>query len=263
MLQRTAITLSLFLLCGSVAAFELPSGEDLSTTANRTIAAKKELRPIPDFDKIKDPSIRKEAFINTILREARPVLYSLEKQRTILLGLYLRYRSGDPLSGDEQRWVLKLAHHMEVRDFDSEIHSSWISLIKRTDTIPLSLLIAQAAIESAWGTSRFAREGNNYFGIWCSTPGCGIVPKQRSEGATHEVERYSSLEKAIRKYVHILNTRSAFKQLRTLRHQQRVSLLSPTGTMLIKGLGRYAENGSVYMETLDKVIQQNQLGLYD
>ncbi len=258
---RDILILSLF--CSTAAAAELPSSEDLSVTASSAVAAKKAQRPVPDFRKIKDPKIRKQAFINTITREARPILYGVEKQRTILLGLYLRYRSGDPLSKDEQLWVLKLAHHMEIEDFDSEIHKSWISLIKRTDTVPLSLLIAQAAIESAWGTSRFARKGNNYFGIWCSTPGCGIVPKQRAEGANHEVERYSSVEQAIRKYIHILNTRPAFKELRTLRHQQRVSLLSPTGTMLIKGLGRYAQNGSEYMETLNKVIRQNQLGLYD
>lgn len=270
MLTRPLFTLlSLFIggFCiGNVSAFELPTAEQLSTTANSTLDAqklKKSQKPIPDFRKIKDPKIKKSAFIKTITKEARPILYTLEKQRTILLGLYLRYRSGDPLSDDEQQWVLKLARHMEIKGFDSDVHKSWLQLIKRTDTIPLSLLIAQAAIESAWGTSRFAREGNNYFGIWCSRPGCGIVPKQREEGATHEVERYSNISNAIRKYIHILNTRPAFKELRTLRHQQRVSLLSPTGTMLIKGLGRYAKNGSEYMETLRKVIRQNRLGLYD
>lgn len=248
---------------GNVCAFELPTAEQLSTTATSTLSAKKTQNPIPDFRKIKDPKIKKSAFINTITREARPILYTIGKQRTILLGLYLRYRSGDPLSDDEQQWVLKLARHMEVKDFDSDIRKSWIQLIKRTDAIPLSLLIAQAAIESAWGTSRFAREGNNYFGIWCSSPGCGIIPRQRAEGATHEVESYPTVGNAVRKYIHILNTRPAFKELRTLRHQQRASLLSPTGSMLIKGLGRYAKNGSEYMETVRKVIRQNQLGLYD
>ncbi len=258
--MRISYGLLLTLFCTTASAFGLPSAEEISATTEIT---KQTPPPLPQFGQIKDPKIRKQAFINTILTAARPVLYGLEKQRTILLGLYLRYRSGDILSRKEQLWILRLAHHMEVKDFDSDIHKSWITLIKRTDIIPLSLLVAQAAIESAWGTSRFAQEGNNFFGIWCSTPGCGIVPKARAEGATHEVERYPSLQAAIRKYTHILNTRSAFKALRILRHQQRVSLLSPTGTMLAKGLGRYAKNGSEYMETLEKVIRQNQLGLYD
>lgn len=262
--MKNIITALLSLLvCGSVAAFDLPTGDDLSTLASNQVQTHKSEVPVPDFKSIKDPNIRKRAFINLITKMARPILHSVEKKRTILLGLYLRYRAGDPLSHDEQQWILKLAQHLEVKTFDSDLHDQWLILIKRTDSIPLSLLIAQAALESAWGTSRFAREGNNYFGIWCSRPGCGIVPKQRAEGATHEVERYSNVTMAVRKYIHILNTRSAFKELRKLRHQQRVSLLSPSGTMLLKGLGKYAKNGGEYMESLEKIIRQNQLALLD
>ena len=226
----------------------------------------KELRhtaPIPDFSSIKNISIRKQAFIKMIAAHSRPILHNIEKKRTILLALYLRYRAGDPLSADEKEWIMNHARHLEIKQFDSDRHSHWLQVLKRTDSIPLSLLIAQAAIESAWGTSRFAREGNNYFGIWCSTPGCGIVPKQRADGATHEVERYPDLHTAIKKYIHILNTRSAFEALRKLRHQQRSNLLSPSGTLLLKGLDLYARNGEHYMSLLEKIISQNQLGQYD
>ena len=41
----------------------------------------------------------------------------------------------------------------------------------------------QAANESAWGTSRFARIGLNFFGQWCYSKGCGMVPKRRNTGA--------------------------------------------------------------------------------
>ena len=255
-MKSLSATILLLLLCSSVTALELPTNDDLTTVASKPIR-------IPDFESIKDPSIRKQAFINLVAKVARPTLHSIEKKRTILLGLYLRYRSGDPLSDAEQQWILKLAKHLEVKNFDSDEDEQWITLLKRTDSIPLSLLIAQAAIESAWGTSRFARDGNNYFGIWCSRPGCGIVPKQRAEGATHEVERSPNVTLAIRKYIHILNTRPAFKELRKLRHQQRVSLLSPSGTMMLKGLGRYAKNGEEYMQSLEKIIRQNQLALLD
>ncbi len=255
--------LLLSLAVTTATAAELPTPDQLSEVANNTISAQEKVKPLPDFSSIKDRNIRKQAFINTLLREARPILYTISKRRTVLLGLYLRYRNGDPLTSHEQQWVLWLAHHMKVNSFDSDHHKSWITLIKRTDTIPLSLLVAQGAIESAWGTSRFAREGNNYFGIWCSRPGCGMVPKRRPAGAVHEVERYSSLSAAINKYIHILNTRPAFQELRNLRHQQRGSLLSPSGTLLAKGLKQYAENGDQYLNTLEKVIRQNQLGLFD
>ena len=35
--------------------------------------------------------------------------------------------------------------------------------------IPIKLVTAIAALESGWGTSRFAREGNNYFGMQTSS----------------------------------------------------------------------------------------------
>ncbi|MBC8520296.1 MAG: glucosaminidase domain-containing protein [Gammaproteobacteria bacterium] len=217
----------------------------------------------PDFGSIKDRSIRKSAFISYMASQARPIIHKIGKERTVLLSLYLRYRSGDSLNDKEQSWVLELAKVQGLHKFNSDNEESWSELLKRTDIIPLSLLMAQGALESAWGTSRFAREGNNYFGIWCFTPGCGMVPKQRNEGATHEVESYVSMKAAIEKYIYILNTRPAFEELRNLRHQQRLNLLTPSGTILLKGLGLYAKNGAEYMELVKKIIRQNGLGQYD
>ncbi|MDZ7825939.1 MAG: glucosaminidase domain-containing protein [Gammaproteobacteria bacterium] len=45
--------------------------------------------------------------------------------------------------------------------------------LRRADEIPPSLVLAQAAAESAWGTSRFARMANNLFGQPRFTEGCG------------------------------------------------------------------------------------------
>ena len=54
------------------------------------------------------------------------------------------------------------------------------ALLVRVDVIPPSLVLAQGANESAWGTSRFAKQGNNFFGQWCYSQGCGLVPLQRN-----------------------------------------------------------------------------------
>ena len=42
-------------------------------------------------------------------------------------------------------------------------------LLRRVDTIPVALALAQAAVESGWGTSRFAQQGNALFGQWAWT----------------------------------------------------------------------------------------------
>ncbi len=39
-------------------------------------------------------------------------------------------------------------------------------LLIRMKTHPVSIVLAQAAIESAWGESRFFKKGNNIFGMW-------------------------------------------------------------------------------------------------
>ena len=53
------------------------------------------------------------------------------------------------------------------------------------DVIPPSQAMAQAANESAWGTSRFATEAINLFGQWCFRKDCGIVSASRTAGSTH------------------------------------------------------------------------------
>ncbi len=265
----STLLFSALLLLGSAIVGEPRAEADTETLQqhreqdHKAVSTETNHRQIPDFRSIKDRTIRKRAFIQTITEHARPILHRIEKERTVLLSLYLRYRSGDELTSEEQRWILELATIRKVTKFDSDNEKRWTELLRRTDGIPLSLIIAQGALESAWGTSRFAREGNNYFGIWCFKPGCGMVPVRRDEGATHEVEKYPDLTAAIEKYIHILNTRSAFEELRVLRHQQRLNLLTPSGTFLLKGLGLYAKNGEEYMTLVEKIITQNRLGQYD
>ena len=44
--------------------------------------------------------------------------------------------------------------------------------------IPFDLIVAMAAYESAWGTSRFARQGNNLFGIRTWDP---LIPQMKAK----------------------------------------------------------------------------------
>ena len=67
-------------------------------------------------------------------------------------------------------------------------------LEKRVGIIPPSLVVAQAAIESGWGTSRFLLEGNNLFGQWTFNPSQqGIIPSARPSQATYRVASFASL----------------------------------------------------------------------
>lgn len=137
------------------------------------------------------------------------------------------------------------------------------SLLTRVDVIPASLILAQGAYESNWGRSRFAKYYHNFFGLWCFKKGCGIVPLNRSKADTHEVAKFSSLDKSIEYYMRSINRNPAYKTLREIRQIKRDQQLPLTGIALAEGLENYAEIGYDYVETVQSIIRYNKLAQYD
>ncbi len=97
-------------------------------------------------------------------------------------------------------------------------------LLIKIDEVPPSLVVAQAINESGWGRSRFAQEANNLFGMWCYTPGCGLVPERRRANDKHEVKRYASIQDSVNEYLRNINRNKAYRELRALRAGQRQRL---------------------------------------
>ncbi|MDX8381543.1 MAG: glucosaminidase domain-containing protein, partial [Ghiorsea sp.] len=133
----------------------------------------------------------------------------------------------------------------------------WAALLKRVDTVPLELVLSQAANESAWGTSRFARKANNLFGQWCFTKGCGLVPSRRNAGSTHEVAAFKSPQLSVRSYLRNLNTGRVYKDLRTIRAQKRAQGKTATAFELAEGLNKYSERGQAYVKEIRSMIKYN------
>lgn len=132
-------------------------------------------------------------------------------------------------------------------------------LLLRVEIVPSSLALAQAAIESGWGTSRFAREGYNFFGHWCFSKGCGLVPSSRHENASHEVRRFSSPAESVKAYIHNLNTHASYKGLRALRREAKATGRPIHGCELATGLTAYSERGMHYVNEIRQLIRANQL----
>ncbi|WP_052464930.1 glucosaminidase domain-containing protein [Geoalkalibacter subterraneus] len=146
----------------------------------------------------------------------------------------------------------------QLRDeYDLPAEASAEQLLKRIDVVPLELVLAQAANESMWGASRFAREGNNLFGQWCFTPGCGMVPQQRESGLSHEVAVFDSINAAVAAYLKNINTHRAYRKLRTLRAQARHRNENPDPLVLAQGLGAYSERGEEYIAEVQSMILSN------
>ena len=87
--------------------------------------------------------------------------------------------------------------------------------------VPISIIIAMAGIESAWGTSRFATEGNALFGV--RTWSLDTVPHMKALGnmdATWGVKKYTTKCESIKDMIRILNTHPAYVKFRIEREKQ-------------------------------------------
>jgi len=135
--------------------------------------------------------------------------------------------------------------------------NNWQQLLERVDIIPVELALVQAANESAWGTSFFARQGNNYFGQWCFRKGCGIVPRRRNANATHEVKRFNNATASVHAYMKNINTSPSYAALRKIRRQLRLRHIPIHAETLTRGLKHYSERGGQYLKILRHMIRSN------
>lgn len=209
----------------------------------------------PDFKSIEDVAERKAAFFSFIRMRLNSVNAEVARDRKTVLAL----RTSGKLSLRERKVLERLSERYSIDPFDSRLAEGWDRLLARIDTVPESLALAQAANESAWGTSRFAREGKNYFGQWCYRAGCGIVPARRGKGEAHEVRSFESARDSVAAYVHNLNTQAAFKEFRSLRAAIRARGEALSGLALAGGLGRYSSRGQEYVKDLRQMIRANDL----
>lgn len=90
--------------------------------------------------------------------------------------------------------------------------------IRKEQQIPPVLIIAQAIVESDYGTSRFAREGNNLFGIriWSQN---GMLPLKQDPSIKWRVKTYKSKCQSVKDYINILNTNHHYLEFRNVRQR--------------------------------------------
>ncbi|TNE76624.1 MAG: bax protein [Gammaproteobacteria bacterium] len=213
---------------------------------------------LPDFSQYQDTTEKKAAFFSFLYPRI-----VLANSRVLIERSYLERLSGkNELTDQEQQWLDNQAERLRVESPSGSIEQFKL-LRKRLDVIPPSLILAQAANESAWGTSRFATEGNNLFGQWCFSKGCGLVPNARGEGSSHEVARFSSPYRSVRAYIQNLNRHPTYRTLRDIRLADRQQSEDLSGLDLAGGLLGYSERGQDYVKEIRAMIHYNNLEFYD
>ena len=211
---------------------------------------------LPNFASIRDVKEKKKqffAFIKpAILAENESILTLRNEVERLIAQLTLE----QPFTEQEHTFVADLSKQYRVSKKFSLLRQLY-ELQLKVDVIPPALILVQAANESAWGTSRFARIGLNFFGVWCYKKGCGMVPSGRNVGAKHEVAAYSSVKQGVSRYLKNINTNSAYMVFRTIRGQLREQDQPLSPEILATGLIPYSERGTDYVLELTEMIRHN------
>lgn len=185
---------------------------------------------------------KKERFRQLIVPAVKKVFSELDQQ-------YKQAKSFIK-SGNNSEQIAKLKV-----DYKAESNED---LLLRLKPHPVSIVLAQAAMESAWATSRFFREAKNIFGVWSYDKNEPRIAAGKMRGKkTIWLKKYVTIEAAIRDNYRVLARGAAFSKFRKLR------MRSNDPFKLVKGLDKYSELGAKYGKELASVIRYNKFHQYD
>lgn len=256
-----ALVLGLVLLSSRIAGVQAVATPKTEPQMFQLPVPAETARSMPDFDAFESVDERKQAFFTYISDYVEKQNRAIRDTREALLPLREVTRGGHSLSEQEVEFVHEVAERYRL-DLSNYSEAALLEeLVLRVDIIPTSLVLAQAANESGWGTSRFAREANNLFGEWCFSEGCGLVPNQRASHASHEVRSFHSVEDSVQAYFRNINTNDAYHYLREMRADMRKHEGEINSLVLAHGLTRYSQRGHAYVSELQTIIRAN--GLYN
>ena len=166
------------------------------------------------------------------------------------------------LNKSEILFLEKMAKRYKVKTKSKHKLDIANELLEMVDIIPNSIVLAQAANESGWGTSRFAREYNALFGEYTYDFSNGVVPLLRENGEKHLVKAFDSVDKSVQSYFNNLNSHYAYKDFRSVRKVMRENNNFNNIKLLVNELDTYAADKN-YINTINSIIDINKLNKLD
>ena len=214
-----------------------------------------------DFDQLQDVKLKKKLFYLITL----PIIHEsnelILEDREMIINIEKKFLRAD-LNENEINETIRLSKKYKL-DYSSIDLKLFKDLKQRINVIPTSLALAQAIVESGWGQSRFALEGNALYGQWTTNEQKGIIPEDRDEDKTHAVLKFENLKQSAQAYMHNINTHSAYYSFRVVRSiAERVQYTDPISAK-VKFLAAYAEIGQEYVDKLELIIESNKLRDFD
>lgn len=217
----------------------------------------------PDLAAVAPVDDRKALFIRAVLPVVLHANAAVLRDRAGLEAVLEVLEAGSTPSAAQTGRVQGLAGRYGLSDLTVDA-AGIRRLLRRVDAVPASLAVAQAIVESGWGSSRFARTGNALFGQWTWNSDSGLVPAARAAGSGHRVRAFDTLAESARAYLLNLNTHPAYSAFRSARAAARAASGDlPSGSELAGRLTRYSERGKAYVRDLRSVMRQNRLARLD
>lgn len=234
-------------------------GYDLDETRRKGVPVPRlRLSVLPrDLPDVMDIERRKIVFLSLLLPLVLEANARVAMERRRLRYVIDLRAKGKAVPEDLADWVAVLAKRYKGSPDQLD------RLLLRVDTVPPSLVLAQAAAESGWGTSRFAIEGNAIFGQWTTAGGKGLVPRGRPAGETYKVRSFERPIDSVDAYLLNLNTHRSYRGFRIQRARLRRSAGAPDGSALAGELRRYSQQRGEYVTLLRDIILKNRLRPFD
>ena len=199
---------------------------------------------------------RKSDFISRIFLTIREVNEEIlaKREKIFIIEKRLKTNSLTVLDADSLK---RLFREYNVKN------NNITELKNRVDIIPISLAIAQAAIESGWGTSRFALQGNAFFGQKIIGSNVKGIRPIKNPNPYIKVRTFNTLKDSVNAYAKNLNTHKAYRTFRQARKEKRSLSQALEGSNLVNTLRKYSELGEEYTEQVQSIIEKNNLEKFD
>ena len=122
--------------------------------------------------------------------------------------------------------------------------------------IPRDIIVAMAIVESAYGTSRFATEGNALFGVRTWSKDVPQMKPLAIPNAKFGVKKYKTKCQSVADVIDILNRHPAYEEFRTERAKQ-AKAGEVNYTKLVNGLKAWSTNEMYSQIILAKIKSLN------
>ena len=196
-----------------------------------------------DFTKVKGKS-KKQIFIDTLIPTIEKIRAKVEADKQYVISLIQK----EILTEEEKLFLNEMYTKYKVKS------KSKNDLVHKMVVPPTSFILGQASLESGWGSSKLAREGNNLFAIRST-----LKDKERTVylGPNQFYKKYETLEDSLMDYIMTLSRHSSYSNLRKAINNGEETIV------LVKHLGNYSEVKYIYEQRLTQIITKNNLVKYD